>query len=425
MANSGMQAQDSEARTDTQAKPVALAIAGAHPPTDPSGARTAAPVQASQAVVHYPVAGPSRRRGRHWLVIFSFLFLVLGPSVAAGWYLWQRAADQFASRVAFSVRTEDNGSAIEMLGGITEISGSSSSDTDILYDFLQSQSLVVSVDAALDLREIWGRAGASVDPVFAFHAPGSIETLQRHWDRMVRIAYDTATGLIDIRVLAFDPRDAQAIALQIQEQSSMMINDLSAVARRDAIGYARAELSQSEARLADARLSMTEFRTRTQIVDPALDTQGQMGLVTTLQAQLAEALIDLDVLRETTRDSDPRLAQAERRIAVIEERIEAERAQLGTGRDGSGYAELVAEYETLSVDQEFAQQAYIAALAAFDLARNEAQRQSRYLAAHIAPSLSETAQYPQRIMLLTLIIGFLFLTWATLVLLGYALRDRR
>ena len=65
MANSVMQAQESEARTDTQAKPVALAIAGAHPPTDPSGARTAAPVQASQAVVHYPLAGPRRRRGRH------------------------------------------------------------------------------------------------------------------------------------------------------------------------------------------------------------------------------------------------------------------------------------------------------------------------------------------------------------------------
>ncbi|MEM6339714.1 MAG: hypothetical protein AAF729_01085 [Pseudomonadota bacterium] len=358
-------------------------------------------------------------------MIFSFLLLVLGPAVGTAFYLSQRAADQFSSRVAFSVRTEESGSAIEMLGGITEISGSSSSDADILYDFLQSQSLVASVDEALDLRRIWSRADPEIDPIFAFHSPGSIESLQRYWKRMVRIAYDTATGLIDIRVMAFDPDEAQAIAFQIQVQSTRMINELSAIARNDAIGYARDELARSEGRLADARLAMTGFRSRTQIVDPALDTQGQMGLVTTLQAQLAEALIDLDILRETTRASDPRLAQAERRIAVIEERIDAERAQLGTGRDGSGYAELVAEYEALSVDLEFAEQAYIAALAAFDLAQAEAQRQSRYLAAHISPTLAETAEYPKRLMLQALTTGFLFLAWATLVLIGYALRDRR
>ena len=55
------------------------------------------------------------------------------PALVTAFYLWTRAADQYASDVAFSVRTEEKGSAIELLGGITELSGSSSSDTDILY----------------------------------------------------------------------------------------------------------------------------------------------------------------------------------------------------------------------------------------------------------------------------------------------------
>ena len=54
------------------------------------------------------------------------------------------------------------------------------------------------------------------------------------------------------------------------------------------------------------------------------------------------------MLRETTRASDPRIEQAERRIAVIEERIEAERAVLGAAGDGTAFADLVDEYERLS-----------------------------------------------------------------------------
>ena len=205
-----------------------------------------------------------------------------------------------------------------------------------------------------------------------------------------------------------------------------MINQLSAIAREDAISYARDELEQAQTRLTEARVALAEWRNENQTVDPAADTQGQMGLVTNLQAQLAEALIEFDILRDTTRENDPRITQAERRIAVIEERIVAERAVLGTnGSTGVAFADLVGEYERLVVDQEFAEQAYTAALAAFDAARNEARRQSRYLAAHVRPTLAEASEYPDRPTILITISLLLFLIWSVLALVAYSLRDRR
>ncbi|URF49111.1 capsule biosynthesis protein (plasmid) [Dinoroseobacter shibae] len=361
--------------------------------------------------------------------MISFAIMVVVPILVSAWYLWARAQDQYASYVGFSVRTEEVGSAIELLGGITELSGSSSSDTDILYKFLQSQELVATVDAALDLRGIWSKADPEVDPIFAYDPPGTIEDLQDHWLRKVSIYYDSGSGLLDLRVLAFDPADARAIAEMIFAESSARINALSALAREDAIAYARDELTQAETRLRDARLALNEFRNRTQIVDPTIDTQGQMGLVNTLQAQLADALIEVDLLRETTRTGDPRITQGELRIAVIERRIEEERRKVGLGGGVSGdrsvFADLVGEFERLSVDLEFAQQSYVAALATFDAARNEARRQSRYLAAHVRPTLAERAEYPQRIYLLGLIGLFSFLAWTITALIAYSLRDRR
>ncbi|WP_425093856.1 capsule biosynthesis protein [Tropicimonas sp. S265A] len=379
-----------------------------------------------------PAPAPKARlRRRHHLVLASFVCLVLAPILVAAWYLWTRAVDQYASFIGFSVRAEEVGSPIQLLGGVTDLSGSSSSDADILYKFLTSQELVARIDRTLDLRAIWSKVPPGQDPVFSYAPPGTIEDLLAHWSRKVTVYYDTTSGLIDLRVLAFAPGDAQAIAQQIFEESSAMINALSDLARQDAIGYARSELDQAEDRLRAARLALNSFRNRTQIVDPTIDAQGQMGLLSTLQAELAGALIDMDLLREVTVAQDPRLVQAARRIAVIETRIAEERQKLGLGGQGGGggtdpvFANLVGEYETLLVELEFAEQSYTTALAAHDAARHEAQRQSRYLAAHVTPTLAEKAEYPQRWMILSLLSLFAVLGWSVLVLVGYALRDRR
>lgn len=396
-------------------------------PGSPQTARktaAAGPDTGPQPVVPVTVSA-TRPQRRHWAILVSFLLFVLIPTALTAWYLYARAADQYASTVGFSVRTEEAGSAIELLGGITALSGSSSSDTDILYEFLQSQELVATLDAQLDLRAIWSRADPDTDPIFAYHAPGTIEDLVRYWGRMVRIYYDGGTGLLELRVLAFDPDDARLIAQAIFRESSAMINELSAIAREDSLSYSRDELEQARDRLAEARVAIAEWRNLNQTVDPTADTQGQMGLVTNLQAQLAEALIELDLLRETTRENDPRLAQAERLITVIESRIAAERAVLGTTGSGQAFADLVGEYERLVVDLEFAEQSYTASLSTFYVATNDAQRQSRYLAAHIRPTRAERAEYPDRLMLIGLTALFLVLAWSVMVLIAYSLRDRR
>ncbi|GGH40932.1 capsular polysaccharide transport system permease protein [Cribrihabitans marinus] len=343
-------------------------------------------------------------------------------------YLYTRATDQYASTVAFSVRSEDAGTAIEIFGGVTNLGGSnsSSSDTDILYEYIQSQELVSEIDARLDLRRIWSRPVD--DPVFAFHAPGTIEDLLDHWGRMVRIHYDSGTGLMEIRALAFSPDEATAIARAIFDESSRMINQLSDIAREDTIRYAREELETAVERLRAARQELTRFRNRNQIVDPAVDLQSQAGLLGSLQEQLATTLIDLDLVRETARAGDPRIAQYERRVAVIEERIAAERRKMGFGEGtdrGEVLATLVGEFEGLVVDREFAEQTYTAALASYDSALAEARRQSRYLAAHVLPTTAEKSEYPQRELLLGLVALFLFLGWSVLVLIYYAIRDRR
>ncbi|MEQ5872647.1 capsule biosynthesis protein [Sagittula sp. NFXS13] len=374
------------------------------------------------------MASSARLRKRHWGVLASFVLGVVLPILVVGWYLWTKAADQYASTVAFSVRTEENNSALELLGGITSLSGSSSSDTDILFEYLQSQKLVSDMDAAVNLRAIWSKP-LDQDPYFAFDPAGSIEDLVAHWDRMVDIYYDDGAGLIEVRARAFTAKDAQLISSTLFGQSSAMINDLSAIAREDAIGYARQDLEAAQDQLKTAREAVTLFRNANQLVDPSVDLQTQAGLLGTLEGQLADALIEFDLLRLSTRSDDPRITQAERRIDVIQDRINAERRKLGlaggTAEGDDVYANLFGEYERLVVDREFAEASYTAARASYESAQAEARRQSRYLAAYVKPTLAESARFPERGVLLGLAALLILLVWGTVVLVIYALKDRR
>lgn len=393
-----------------------------------AAARAAGQARAEAEATVLPVAGPARPRRRHWLILALYLLLVALPLGVSAWYLWTRAVDQYHSTIGFSVRREEIGSSVDFIGGLSQITGvGGTSDSDILYKFIQSQELVSRVDASLDLRLLWSRHHA-IDPVFSLDPAATIEDMTDYWLRMVKIAYEPGTGLIELRVMAFTPEEAQMIAREIFNEGMEMINGLSALARSDATRYAAEDLEYAVERLKTAREALTAFRIANQIVDPQADIQSQMGLLSTLQTQLAASLIELDMLRETARETDPRITQTERRIEVIEARIRDERAKFGAGGAGPGgedYGTIMSEYERLAVEREFAEQAYRSAMSAYDGALAEAQRQSRYLAAHIAPTRAESARYPERWLLLGLVGLFCFLATSVLVLVYYSIRDRR
>ncbi len=392
-----------------------------HPPQPPK------PAQAAPAPQTVRSPGPMRYKKRHKGLVVGFLLLVLLPLSAVAAYLYLFATDQYASRVGFSVRSEEMASSeADFLGGLRALSSGSSKDSDVLYEFIGSQQIVELIDAELDLVSIFSKP--ETDPFFAYDPNGTIEDLVEYWGRMVKTDYDSGTGLIEIRANAFTAEDAQAISRAIFVASSDLVNRLSAIAREDITRYSLEELNNSLDLLKTARQAMARFRNETKIVDPSADIAGQMGLLTSLQTQLSEALIELDVLRITTRENDPRIRDLERRIDVIQKRIEEERQRFGISSedtDGDAFSSLLADYEALAIDLNFAEESYLLARAAYNTALAQSRRQSRYLAAYVEPTLAQRAEYPKRTLLLVLTGFSLILGWAILVLCFYSLRDRK
>ena len=394
------------------------------PRAERRGVRTSKANDARNYVVA-PTVNAAQMRPRHYGVIALFLFCVIVPTISYSWYLWTRAADQYESDVGFGSRTEEAPSTFDFFGALGGSTQSGSKDMDILNQFIISQELVAKIDADLDLKAIWSKADN--DPLNGFNEDGTIEDLVTYWQRMVLVNYDNGTGLMNLRVFAFDPQDAQNIASAVLTESTNIINQLSKTAQDDTTRYSKDALAATEAKLTEARLAVLDFQVRNNIVDPSNVVANQLSVVSTLNQQLASAQIDFDMLSGTVPATDPRLAQLSRRLEVIRNRITEEQAKVGATADSNspGFAKLMADFERLRVDQDFAQAAYLPARAAHEQALTDAQQKTRYLAAYVAPTLAEAPTAPNRpqTAALTALIGFLI--WSVLVLTYYALRDRR
>ena len=383
------------------------------------------PPEAPLPVRH--VAPPAALKRRHRGILFSFVALVVLPFVLVTFYLYVFAQDQFASSTGFTVRSEETTSATEIVGGLSAfIGGSNSSNGDVLYAYIQSQQIVERIQDQMNIRAHYSQHWTT-DPVFSIWPDATIEDLVWFWDRIIRVSYDKASGLMDVQVRALNADYARDLATAIVRESEAMINALNEQARRDTMANAELDLQAALTRLRVAREALSAFRARTQIVDPDADIQGRMGVINNLQQQLAQALVDHDLLLQITADSDPRVRQAQRRIEVIQDRINSERLNFATQdvtASDTDYPRLLAQFESLVVDQDFAERTYTAALTALDIARSNAERQSLYLATYVRPTLAERAEYPQRILLTALTAFFLVLVWSVIVLVYYSLRDR-
>lgn len=360
---------------------------------------------------------------RHRLLRLSFVLAVLLPTALSALYLWVIAADQYHSDAAFSVRSEDFANPLEALGAFTQVGASSASDSQILYDYIRSQPLVARIDDSFDLRALYRRHPA--DRVFSLPKDASMEDLMDHWSRMVSVAIDSSSGVLTLEVRAFRPDDAQRIAQAIIDESAILVDELSRIARQDAMRFAREDVTLAEDRLREIRRGVREFRAENDLIDPTEIASSQMGVIGVLQEQLAEALVSRDTLTGFAGSDDQRVRNLDNRISAIRGQIDAERKRIGdTSGELGSLVETIGRYEELLVDLEFAANAYQSALAAEEQARAEARRKSRYLGIHIPPTLAEDSLYPQRGLLMLFVFLCAAAAWSTAVLIYYNIREK-
>lgn len=368
---------------------------------------------------------------RHRLMLVGFFLFVALPSVAFSAYMFLWASDQYHSTTAFAVRSSNPVAATEILGMVMGGGGSESttSNSYIVADYIQSQAILEDLPEDIDLEAIFNRE--SSDFLFSMGSDLPIEDRLKYWNDMVDVSFDATSSVIYIEVRSFRPEDSVKIAEAVLERSEILVNNLSESNRRQTLRYAEEAVARAEARLKAIRKQMLAYRQETQEVDPEANAQIAAEMISGLDKERASREAEKATLMGYLDENSPRIRMLDQQIASLEGEIATVRKRLGTGGSAGETVDRrnnlslrLADYSELTVEEEFAQELYVTSLASLERARQEADNKSLYLATFIQPTISEDAQYPGR--LLYSLAFFLVSAglWSVVVLLYYNVRDR-
>jgi capsular polysaccharide transport system permease protein len=356
----------------------------------------------------------------------SFIVVVMLPIAAAAIYEFALAADQYVAEFRMTLRSADAPriEAVALFGGSSAQTGVAS-EAQIVTQFIASRAIVDKLDAKLDLRRMF--APSTADWWARLSLPASIEQLVYYWQSQVDPFYDTSTGTIIVRARAFTPTDALALSKGIVDTSEELINDLSARARHDALGYAETEVVSSETRLTKALAAVRQFRDREGMIDPGKAADANATLAIKLRDDLLKANSQLATLKAMVREDTPMIRVLKARIHALEteqHNLSREMTTSSTSPSGSpALSQELGSYEALDAERKFAEAAYQHALEGLDRARDNAERQHIYVESFIPPSLPQASLYPHRWRSLGTVALVAFAIWAIGGLAVQSIRD--
>lgn len=371
-------------------------------------------------------APPQQKKKRLNGVTLSFLLLVILPTIAMAVYATYFATARYASE--FRVMIRDS----EPLGGLTGVAqmfgvgeSQSGNDANAIVQFLQSREAPEEVLKTIDLYEMY--QDTSIDVFSRMHGNSSIEALTRHWNRMVTAYYDKVTGTIVVQVNAFTPEQSHEIALTVLAASDALINRMTQNIREDSLRFARQEVADAEAKLAENRKAAQALRDRLQILDPLQSAESNLKLAASLQQTIAEKRSQLIAQSQHLDPDAPSIIANKNQIAGLEAEL-ARVNTLNTETDGSSgenmpLSAVFAEFQAVMDDAEFAERAYISTLASLEAARAEVRRKQVYLSVIVPPKVPGESIFPKPIMLTASTCAIALAVWLIALMGVYAVRE--
>ena len=421
-----------EAPRAATVQPAAKAKPAGPAPAKPAGKARVTPVEpAAKPALAPPLQPMSRRRPRkrrRGFALLSFVLLCLVPAVMVGWYYNAVASDQYRSETRFAVRGTDT-SAVDILG-FSALPGATSQSADayIVTDYINSAQLLRDLqrEQGVDVRTFF--ASEAIDPLYRIDADMPWEEFLWYWEWMTDADFNSTTQITTFRVNAFSSEEAGAIAAAVLKAAAKLVNELSTEAQTQLIRNAEEEVRRTEDRLTAARQALLKFRDKEQQLDPKLQAESDQSLITGLEKELIELRARRAALLSTVRSNSPSVRVLDRQIQAAQAQLDAQRGQIGTGEgDGTeasrNRAVQLNDYDTLTLEREFAEKAYTSALSSLETSQAEARKQERYFAIVVEPTEPSVPLFPYRIV--NTLIGFVafFVLWLLVYLIAQSVRD--
>lgn len=374
-------------------------------------------------------AVPVDQFGSWRLFGLSFAALIVLPVLCAAAYYGLFAADQYAAEFRFSVRSQqESGTDQNAAAQLAQMGKSVPSEAGrlpyMVAGYLRSRNAARELDRGGWLRALFSRDAA--DWLSRFGTRKSSDELWRYWQHMIRVNVDRVSGLVLVRVLAFTPEDALALAQAVSACAEKMIAAIGVEERANQLQEAERELHRASLRYSEALGALRDVRNEEKMVDP----QQTIGSAADILLGVTRARLSLERERDANLNvlsaGSPQQKVLSDQIRALEsEEASLARALTSARQNAKTAAQSIARFETRELEVRFSQRLLEIAQSADARARQETERRHIYFAPFVDPKKPGIAEFPLRARSVAFVGICAFGVWSVAMLAWAGIRDRR
>jgi len=355
-------------------------------------------------------------------ILRSLLTVVGIPTLLASVYYGIFASDIYVSEAKFAVRAVKGATTSTGLSALLAGSAPSSGGQDslVVMEYANSHDMLAGLQREVDVLGHY--TSSEIDWISRLSKSSTDKEKLDYFAEHVLLHRDLLSDVITLRVRAFDPDMAHAIALRTIEVNEQIINTLSNRMEEDAVTSARHELDNAETRLRDANTAMASFRSEHDSFSPLEESTALFGRVAEIESRLTDLRAQLTEKRAFMRESSAEIKSLKNRTNALERQLVIEKSR-ATGNGDQALGGLMTEYQPLVLEEEMARQQYASTLATLELARVDAIKKKQYLVTFVPPSLPNEASQPRRLRQVVIVMVYSFLAYLIFGLLWAALKE--
>ena len=295
------------------------------------------------------------------------------------------------------------GSALAGVASLVQTQGLSKAtdETYVVNEYLKSRDMVRLLAERDNLRDILNRPeGDAISRFPNFYSHDDFEHLYEHFQRIVDVTLDEASGITTLRVVAYRPDDANGLATAVMAHAEALINRLNDRAHDDSMRYAQMIVDKARDKTAEVEANLTTFRNAHGTVNPAQESLAALSMIGRMSEELAKL--------EATLSRQIALTPSNPGIESLEQKIQSYRGRDRDAPKPRGRNEHIDRNGAVGLRIPCARtraRGEVARSGAPELrtSREEAQQKHLYIETVAEPSLPDVSEYPRRYLILFLV----------------------
>ena len=355
-----------------------------------------------------------------------FFIIVLLPTALSFAYAYKSEAPLYQSRTQFAIEDRQQASSSGINGILASIGGTSGEPNAIytLRRFIQSGDALQQLEASYGFSKHY--AAPNGDWLTRLRNTASTDNVLKYYTRMVKPRISTTENIVTLEVSAFDPKVAQDISANLLRIFEQFVNQINTQAIEDQVAFQQNEVEKGQARLLEARSTLTSWRNDNGAFDPMSQVATLQGLIANREIEISTINSEISFLESADNSSRfaPRVRILNDQRIVLLGQLDIAKGRLA-GPAANTLSLKIDEFERLVSQVEFAVRNLEIAMSSLETAQQVVLQQQKYLLLISNSSLPSDRLFPRPVFHTLVVFLASLLIFGVVVLLSTIVRDYR